>query len=154
MELCLIGIVLGRSVPAFPRSRHPCRSVSYHVFGVEILRSVPKCPRVSGCRSVLWPKCPVTCNKSTSLSSNQSWRCLNKVLRGVSYEQAWTSVTNCSSLILQARIALVITAVYATESSLVNSVKAVKQTSAASDEVSRQCKTIWQTNQLVCHRRI
>ena len=35
MELCLIVIVLGRSVPAFPRSRHSCRSV---------LRSVPKCP--------------------------------------------------------------------------------------------------------------
>jgi len=36
VELCLIGIVLGRSVPAFPRSRHSCRSVSYHVFGVEV----------------------------------------------------------------------------------------------------------------------
>jgi len=32
----IIGIVLlGRSVPAFPRSRHSCRSVSYHVFGVQ-----------------------------------------------------------------------------------------------------------------------
>ena len=26
----------------------------------SVLRSVPKCPRVSWCRSVLWPKCPVT----------------------------------------------------------------------------------------------
>jgi len=26
----------------------------------SVLRSVPKCPRVSRCRSVLWPKCPVT----------------------------------------------------------------------------------------------
>ena len=25
----------------------------------SVLRSVPKCPRVSWCRSVLWPKCPV-----------------------------------------------------------------------------------------------
>jgi len=45
VELCLIGIVLGRSVPAFPRSLHPCRSVSYHVFWCRsVLRSVPKCP--------------------------------------------------------------------------------------------------------------
>ena len=36
VELCLIGIVLGRSVPAFPRSRHSCRSVLYHVFGVKV----------------------------------------------------------------------------------------------------------------------
>jgi len=26
----------------------------------SVLRSVPKCPRVSWCQSVLWPKCPVT----------------------------------------------------------------------------------------------
>jgi len=43
----LIGIVLGRSVPAFPRSRHSRRSVSCHVFGVEVswdrCRSVPEC---------------------------------------------------------------------------------------------------------------
>jgi len=26
----------------------------------SVLRSVPKCPRVSWYRSVLWPKCPVT----------------------------------------------------------------------------------------------
>jgi len=26
----------------------------------SVLRSVPKCPRVSWCWSVLWPKCPVT----------------------------------------------------------------------------------------------
>ena len=37
---CLVGL---------PRFR--CQSV---------LRPVPKCPRVSWCRSVLWPKCPVT----------------------------------------------------------------------------------------------
>ena len=30
------NIVLGRSVPAFPRSRHLCRSVSYYVYGVEV----------------------------------------------------------------------------------------------------------------------
>jgi len=56
VELCLIGIVLGRSVPAFPRSRHSCRSVSYHVFDVEVswdrCRSVPECldAEVSGNR--------------------------------------------------------------------------------------------------------
>ena len=45
---CLIGIVMGRSVPAFRQSRHSCRSVSYHVFRCRsALRSVPKCPRVS-----------------------------------------------------------------------------------------------------------
>jgi len=37
----------GSKCPAFPRSRHSCRSVSYHVFGVKVswdrCRSVPEC---------------------------------------------------------------------------------------------------------------
>ena len=80
---CLIGIVLGRSVPAFPQSRHSCLIPRF--WCRSVLRSVPKCPRVSWCRSVLWPKCPVTvgaqstlCGGKTFLPENLVWK-INKI---------------------------------------------------------------------------
>ena len=36
------------------------RQLNHSSWCCSVLRSVPKCPRVSWCRSVLWPKCVVT----------------------------------------------------------------------------------------------
>jgi len=39
----------------------------------SVLRPVPKCPRVSWCRSDLWPKCPVTGFKTKLFGNFQSY---------------------------------------------------------------------------------